>query len=225
MRSWLLPAAVVACSLAGTGAANAVDSQASGEPVAAPPAASYVNWGGLHIGVQAGGLWGTAHEDLVDDTIRPTGAFGGGNFGYDFALRNNWLFGIEADANLSNAGASGTQPFILSTIGYDLKLDYFGTVRGRLGYAVGNNVIYGTGGWAWGQGTRSLPVLSFSDDQFLSGWTIGAGIDHMFTPNVIGRLQYLYTDYGSASYSIVGGETLPVRLTTNTLSLGVNLKF
>jgi outer membrane immunogenic protein len=100
-------------------------------------------------------------------------------------------------------------------------------VRGRIGYAFGSNLIYGTGGWAWGHGVRSATIFgtSGSTSQSLSGWTAGAGIEHAFTPNVIGRLQYLYTDYGTDSYNVFGFGGVPVSLTTSDLSLGINLKF
>ena len=222
-------AAAAAFVLAGYGAANAADLPAPGRPVPAAPAASYVDWGGLHIGLQAGGVWGTANTSfgiVSPDNTSPTGGFGGANIGYDFDLHNNWIIGVEADANFSTASDSGQGIFIGPPYSFEQKLDYFGTLRGRVGYAFGNNLFYGTGGWAWGHGTRSVDAFGFnsSDKQSLSGWTIGAGVEHEFTPNVIGRLQYLYTDYGTTNYTIFN-TSIPVSLTTSTLSLGINLKF
>ena len=177
------------------------------------------------MGLQAGAVWGTANESFFLDNTSPTGGFAGGNIGYDFVLHDNWLLGIEADANFSNASDSGsTTGFLAHT--FEQKLDYFGTLRARIGYAMGSNLFYGTGGWAWGHGTRSVDFgfVNSSDKQSLSGWTIGAGVEHMFTPKVIGRLQYLYTDYGTANYTILG-TPVPVSTTTSTLSMGINLKF
>ena len=223
MKSRMVLAAMAAFGLLGAGAAYAADLPAPMAPMA-PPQVSYGNWGGLHMGLQVGGVWGTANEGIFGDNTSPVGGFAGGNIGYDFTLHNNWILGVEADANFSNASDSGSGGGGFYT--FEQKLDYFGTLRGRIGYAVGSNLFYGTGGWAWGHGTRNVafPFGTFSDKQSLSGWTLGAGVEHEFTPNVIGRMQYLYTDYGTANYNILG-LPVPVSMNTSTLSLGINLKF
>ena len=220
LRLTLVAAAALGIVSADT--ANAADLPEIVQPPAAPAYTPNFDWAGPHMGLQVGGVWGSANTSFGNpDDTSPVGGFAGANIGYDFVLHNNWILGVEADANFSNASDTQAPTFY----SYTQKLDYFGTLRGRIGYAFGSNLIYGTGGWAWGHGARSANIFGFnpSDTQSLSGWTIGAGIEHEFTPNVIGRLQYLYTDYGTANYNM--GPTVPVSLTTSTLSMGINLKF
>jgi outer membrane immunogenic protein len=225
MSSRLIAAAAAAFGMVGTMAAQAADLPTAQAPMAkADIYAPVSSWAGLHVGLQGGYAWGSAPDGSVfHNNTSPAGIFGGANIGYDFDLTNNWIFGVEADANIGDIKDSMVPIFGPSSI--EQKLDYFGTVRGRLGYAMGSNLLYGTAGWAWGHSVRSgvgLPLAS--DSNSLSGWTVGAGVEHAFTPNVIGRLQYLYTDYGTANYNL-GLGNFPVGLTTSTLSLGVNFKF
>lgn len=222
--------AAAALGILSATAANAADLPEIVQPPATPAYAPNFDWAGAHVGLLVGGVWGTADEGIFGDNTSPTGGFAGANIGYDFTLHNNWILGVEADANFSNASDSSSALFFggPATYTFEQKLDYFGTVRGRLGYAMGSNLFYGTGGWAWGHGTRTVSfpfgIGTFSDKQSLSGWTIGAGVEHVFTPNVIGRLQYLYTDYGTTNFNIAG-TPIPVSITTSTLSMGINLKF
>jgi outer membrane immunogenic protein len=225
MNYRLIAAAAAAFGMVGTMAAQAADLPMA-QP--APKADIYApmpafSWAGFHVGLQGGYAWGSSHESPHNNNTSPAGLFGGANIGYDFDLTNNWIFGVEADANVGDIKDSMAPAFGPSSV--EQKLDYFGTVRGRLGYAMGSNLFYGTAGWAWGHGVRT-PVGGglTADSQSLSGWTAGAGIEHAFTPNLIGRLQYLYTDYGTTNYDLGFGAT-PVSLSTSTLSVGVNFKF
>ena len=143
--------AAAALGIVSAAAANAADLPEIVQPPATPAYTPNFDWAGPHIGLQAGGLWGTANTSFglsSPDNTSPAGGFAGGNIGYDFVVHKNWILGVEADANFSNASDSGSAPFFIGTYSYEQKLDYFGTVRGRIGYAFGSNMIYGTGGWA-----------------------------------------------------------------------------
>ena len=107
------------------------------------------------------------------DTI--AGGFGGGQLGYNFQF-GSLVLGVEADLQGSNIAGSGANAIFNPLAGgccnpdfaclpsysscpggvpggvcagrNDLDVDWFGTVRGRLGYAFGNTLLYGTGGFA-----------------------------------------------------------------------------
>ncbi len=86
-----------------------------------------VNWSGLYFGANGGYGW-------ADNDSSINGGFGGGQIGYNFQ-RGKIVFGAETDirAPVLRGAASAT-------------LDYFGTVRGRVGYAFDRTLVYGTGG-------------------------------------------------------------------------------
>ena len=83
-----------------------------------------------------------------------------------------------------------------------------GSLRARLGLPVGNSLFYATGGLAVGQidasyycssGCGRPRLKSYSTTRV--GWTLGAGIEHAFHgSNWIGRVEYRYTDFGSATH-------------------------
>ena len=115
------------------------------------------------------------------------------------------------------------------------KIDWFGTVRGRVGIlATPKVLLYATGGLAYGEvnssETIATPVPSaFSASKTNVGWTVGVGIEGVISGNWTAKLEYLYVDLGTVS----GSFTLPgtdisyynSRIIDNVLRAGVNYKF
>lgn len=184
---------------------------------------------------------------------------GGGQIGYNFQGNYSgigFVTGIEADiqglagsgSNASRTRAAGYDagPFfnpgsIVSNQSGSSTLNYFGTVRGRLGYIVTPTLlVYGTGGLAyggingnvqntqfWGDNSGVWNVVngsqSYSNTQV--GWTAGGGAEWMFMPNWSAKAEYLYYDLGrvsatvaNTSYSLV--PTDPSGLQSTTTYLG-----
>ena len=89
------------------------------------------------------------------------------------------------------------------------ELPWFGTVRGRLGTAVGGLLFYYTAGFAYGEVetrfTGNFPgsVGTVTFDQNRVGWTLGSGVEADLGGNWTGRLEYLYVDLGKASGNYV----------------------
>jgi len=124
-------------------------------------------------------------------------------------------------------------PTVTVTNSYTDKLEWFGTVRGRLGWAFDRWMPYITGGWAYGHGeingTSTVGALAtaFSTSQNYSGWTIGGGVEWAFANNWSAKAEYLYIDFGD-------GPTVPIttgvnvvsgKMTDNIVRIGVNYKF
>ena len=178
---------------------------------------------------------------------KTSGFIGGGQIGYNWQFYNSFVAGVEADiqgvaasnSNTTAGTAVGAFPFIgaaevlVTGIAASKRLDYIGTVRGRLGWLFTPTLlVYGTGGLAYGGVSVSTGITQFNNDcaQFPGaclapaafssgafsdtrvGWTAGGGLEWMFWPNWSAKVEYLYYDLGNVSYSAgvlaTGGDTL-----------------
>jgi outer membrane immunogenic protein len=169
------------------------------------------------------------------------GVIGGGQIGYNYQFSPNGVLGLEAD--VQGSGERGSSQFSVpfsvtpcfaalsptncfsnlppvngvTVTSYQAKIDWFGTVRGRLGMLVGDQLlIYATGGLAYGEvgvsgnedtsavfsGTSFTPsTTGFSASKTNVGYTIGGGMEgrlaYWLPPNWTWKLEYLYLDLGS----------------------------
>ena len=104
----------------------------------------------------------------------------------------------------------------------------FGSVTGRIGYAAGPALLYAKGGYAWAENQISASAggLVFSESHFRSGWTIGAGLEYLFMPNLSGKVEYMYADYMNATYlSTFAPGGIGLGVTTQTVKAGLNYHF
>lgn len=201
--------AAAAVALAVPSLASAADLRM---PVKAPAivVAETFNWTGFYIGAHGGYGWGGPR----DFNLSYDGGFGGGQIGYNWHMSPNWVFGIEAD--ISGGSISGT----LAGGGASTRIDYFGTVRGRLGYAVNNALIYGTGGFAY---ANNEVTIGGSSARLHTGWTAGGGVEWGITQNWSAKVEYLYARFGSENYFGGGFASGPADL--HTVKFGVNYRF
>lgn len=250
-------ALALVASVALIGSAAAADMPVK-MPVKAPIIIPMYNWTGFYVGLNAGGSWGRQENDLVTvpggavlfaNTDHLNGFIGGGQIGYNWQT-GHWVFGVEADFQGSGQKADGS--FVLAgggancinlcpaglTTTYTDKLDWFGTVRGRVGYAMGatgNWLPYVTGGWAYGHGAISGTTVSgavvtpFSASQDYNGWTLGGGVEWAFADHWSVKGEYLYIDFGNGpTVPVNAAGTLAIvsgRMSDNIARLGINYKF
>lgn len=222
-------------------AANAADLYRTPPPqpsYAAP--APYIapnTWAGFYAGINGGYAWsgsGTAidYSGAVTDLsgrAQPQGGFGGGQIGYNFQS-GSIVYGVETDFQ---GGDISDRVSGVSTgrAGYtsNERVDWFGTVRGRLGYAMGNTLIYGTGGLAYGDlhqhANLGGDVLSNSGTQ--TGWVAGGGIEYKINPAWSLKGEYQYVDLGTAKLTDAANAVTTNSLDTNfhTVRLGLNYHF
>lgn len=209
------------------------------EPVRASTA---YNWTGLYLGGHAGYGWGTGDAQTDGTpTQHPKGWLGGGQIGYNLHLPSNIVIGLEADASLVDASDAKLDG---NTLRLSSEIDYFGTARVRIGYAFDRFLPYLTVGMAWAhaRGGMSCPdgarqgsmcnytgPFSRSDTSTSVGWTVGAGAEYAFADRWSAKLEYLYTDLGTASLTIdvpeVGATTAKVDQTFNVMRFGLNYSF
>jgi outer membrane immunogenic protein len=187
-----------------------------GYPVKAPIAVMVpgTNWNGFYIGAFGGYASGDYRDNTGGDRLDKDGAFGGGLIGYNWQF-SNWVLGIEADIA---GGDISTDNFG----GFRSRMDYFGTVRGRLGYAWSNMLLYGTGGYAYAGNSIRLGSGA-RDEANHSGYAVGGGLEWAFSQNWSAKVEYLYMDFDSERYFGAGG--FDARMDIHTIKAGVNYRF
>lgn len=211
-----------------------ISAHAADMPVKAPyyKAAPEFNWTGFYVGAHAGYGWAKANFDSpippLDDSIRPHGFFGGLQAGYNWQFNPNWVVGLEADVSGASLNDNKFGPGALG-LNFSDKINSFGTVRARLGYTSGMDMLYVTGGWAWirNKAIVSVPGTATSLSDTHNGFAVGGGWEHAITANWTLKAEYLYLDAGHETYTFTPFFGLPYRadLTMHTVRLGVNYKF
>jgi outer membrane immunogenic protein len=236
---------------------------------AAGPVAPMYNWSGWYAGANAG--YGFSSNATTDFTPLDPGAvlrrsfvtpqlsesrngfLGGFQFGVN-QQAGNIVYGLEADLDYGQVKGSSIGPayvvFLPSTIttSTEAKLDWFGTVRGRLGIAAfDRSLIYATGGFAYGRATSSPSIIdenngpctlranfcSFASTQkWKAGWTLGAGWEYAFAAKWSAKIEYLYYDLGTIENTLTpaNGSTgvtfgSSTRINGNIVRVGLNYRF
>jgi outer membrane immunogenic protein len=200
-------AMALAAMTAVSGAAVAADLPRGPSPYYSPaPTASY-NWRGLYVGLNAGYEWGS----ITNNGAEPSGLMGGAQAGYNWQA-GAFVFGPEVDIQASAADDTFAP--------YKFSNPWFGTLRGRVGFALNNILFYGTAGLAYGGITGEIAGLDESKTHV--GWTGGLGAEVGFTPNWSAKVEYLYMDLSDRTYSITGVDN---GLEANMLRFGINYHF
>lgn len=239
VRNFLLAAAI------GFASVTAVQAADFPEPVTDQASVSY-NWSAFNVGVFGGLaagdidnlLTGTdpAGVTVLDATIGQTfgGGFAGGTLGYDHQF-GMIVAGIaadiawsEAEANTSiNVSAPGAFSADAGTV-----MDWFGTIRGRLGFAFDNILVYGTGGYGWAGLTTSVNAPGYSNEweDTYGGFVYGGGIEVGATERISIGAEYLYFDADEgdvATIDLGGGNSLDIDhdLDTHTVKAFAKYRF
>ena len=204
------------------------------EPVYEPVRDHGYNWQGLYLGANAGYGWGSDNASTfvgpttASGSVSPDGWLGGGQIGYN-AQFNALVLGLEADlqgADISDTTALAGGAFTQATT----DIEWFSTLRGRIGYAAGPALLYVTGGWAFADVSTSVSQttgvgsVAMSSDDIKSGYTVGGGVEWAFAPNWSLKTEYLYVDLGEDSFSTPVG-TYTTETDFHTARVGLNYRF
>jgi outer membrane immunogenic protein len=229
-------------ALALTTSAFAADLPNTKEPAPfLPPPPPVFSWTGFYVGINAGLSAGNFNQNEYydggydySDSSRSSGFSGGGQVGFNYQFANNIVIGVEADFQGSTLkGTYYNEGYNGYSAQYGTKLQWWGTARGRIGYAFGNILPYVTGGFAYGHTNTSY---TYSNGSYYSsasfggthgGWTAGAGVEYALTHNLTMKIEYLYTDLGTqySSDPYGYGYTYGTRTQFSTVRAGLNWKF
>lgn len=231
-------------------------------PVA--PVVPVFTWTGFYVGLNAGASWSHGSTGIAApaagwfNTINVNGAWrksednvnftGGAQAGYNYQT-GGLVLGVETDFNYANIeskrdgfGRVVAGPFANEqTFAAKTKVEWFGTVRARLGFTpMERLMVFGTGGLAYG----NVKVSAAETDRFLFngaavvtntwhgskndtrvGWTLGAGAEYALTNNLSLKAEYLYVDLGKQRFSSIYGGPVPALAGTAGARVDHDTKF
>ena len=193
-------------------------------PAPPPPACE---WSGFYLGASAGGQFGHSEDkDLGTDSItayndpdRPWGYHEDG-VAASAQMGFNWqagcfVFGPEVEAGYMDLKGRGVEPGSPGDTFGSSKSDIFTTFRGRVGFAAGCWLIYGTGGAMGVNYTTSVTDneviprtgpdrIDAHREAFDWGYTVGGGVERMF--NAWGhrwsvKVEYLHFNLDDQNFS------------------------
>jgi outer membrane immunogenic protein len=134
-----------------------------------------------------------------DPELNGCGFVGGALAGFNYQI-SDFVLGVEGDY----MWGGNTSENVLDAVNY--SVDGLATLRGRFGWLHADTLFYATAGIGWLNGTMDALVgpmsIPASDSATHTGFVIGGGIEHAFTPNFHGRLEYLYGSFGKENYDL-----------------------
>lgn len=235
MKRFVLAASV----LAAASAANAADMPAKA-PVYKAPLISAYDWTGFYLGVNAGIGASQTTASTPSDPFTGSSALdragagftGGVQGGFNWQFAPHWVAGIEGDIGYLGVNRSSLDWNDAVAVG--IKTDWYGTLRGRFGYANGSTLFYATGGGAFVAVRNNFDDLSSSSNasksEIATGWTAGGGIETALGGNWSAKTEYLYIDAGRQDFSntITGFANIATAHFDNRFHIfryGLNYKF
>lgn len=243
------------------------------KPTPVAPIIPVFTWTGFYAGVNIGGAFdnrsrfttgvGTATEPAFGiarpGSIGPStdGITGGGQIGYNYQFTpgNGFVVGVEADIAATDLNTTQGYGFAGRNNIVNTNLSYLGTVRGRVGYAFDRFLVYGTGGFAYGD---LRTAADFRDPSGLirtyygtrsdteTGYAVGGGVEWAIPTNgflsffnfvnssaVTLKAEYLYYDLGTRNQTVAatgalgfaGAYTQRIKTDGNIVRVGLNYKF
>jgi outer membrane immunogenic protein len=236
MKKFLLTT-VALVALGATVPALAADLPARAPYTKAPAyAAPLYNWTGFYVGGHIGGVFSdnSSFGGLSTGNNGNARFLGGLQGGADYQFHPNWVIGAEAEyswiagnnGSIIFPGAVGGQTFTNSQRG-------LGSVTGRIGYTWGPGLLYVKGGYAFSDNNNSLVngagaavPFALSGNQ-TNGYTVGAGLEYMFTQNWSAKIEYQYYNFGNSSFiapnQLAGLGSF--RTDDHVVKAGVNYRF
>lgn len=193
---------LTAVLLASTSSAFAADILIPPPPPPIVEMRSSIDWSGAYIGAAVG--IASMHSlylpsvgndpELSGDSVTFTGLVGY-NLQYD-----NIVIGVEMDITYANLKAQNRLDEV------ELDIPYIATARAKLGYSLGNTLLYVTGGIGVLEAKMTLTAFDESDRKTHVGYVVGGGIETMLSENLNVRLEYIFGDFGEETYEFTPGN-------------------
>ncbi len=252
--------------VAAAGVAHAADLPARVAPAPYVAPLPVFTWTGAYFGINAGAAFDNREKFTTNSnatvlgggqSFSDSGFSAGGQVGYNYEFQgfggglggpgSGIVVGFEADAMYMDTDKSINVLQNGGTSSFRSGLDFLGTARGRIGYAFNTFLIYGTGGFAYGDvNSRVVSVYNGTTDiqrasGFNTGYTYGGGIEYALPTGsflnffhssaVTLKAEYLHYDLDSSNLqdngqaSTVNLSNYKVKNDGNIARVGLNYKF
>lgn len=156
--------------------------------------------------------------DLNDARGMTLGVSGGYDFRYD-----NFVFGPTADLNYNFA--RGDESSVGGVAGYRPYADWEGSVGGRAGYVWDRTLIYVTGGYAFADMSVENDALGLDESNTLSGWTVGGGLEYLWSDNNSFRLEYNRVEFSEKTFDSLPAGDNKLKFGMDKISIGFVRRF
>jgi outer membrane immunogenic protein len=180
-----------------------------------PPAA--FDWSGPYAGIIAGYSWSkfdTSPTDLPDSrttnwnqSFDVDGALVGAEAGWNHQM-DALVLGIAADASVLGTKGSSLIDLDDRDSYYVGELEWLATLRGKVGFALDNVLLFATGGVALTEAKLAYEDyddgvldIRFEDSDTMFGWVAGGGIEFALAPVSV-KIEYLYADFGNLDFHL-----------------------
>ena len=211
------------------------------------PAQAAGPWTGIYLGGHAGGVWGDVNttktaeggvgfafdSQMIGESLdfSPNGVLGGLQIGYLYQM-SNLVFGIEVAGSVSDFDQSLIDPNDTDNV-RSINSDWNAAATLRAGYAFGQSLAYVKGGYAMAEIESDLVDVvptagTYSTSERHSGWTAGAGFEHMISSDVSLALEYDYYGLGAQDHVATQGAnsvTQDIDATLHTVTARLNWHF
>jgi len=174
----------------------------AGGPVFVPPpiiplAAPIQTWTGPYAGLQLG----FGQGEMVAQSVALSGIVYGAHVGYNYDL-GSIVLSAEADYNLADINGQFDGNAVIKTLAH---------LKARVGYDLGQTMIYGTGGLAYAE----MDLFNASSTYSGKGYFAGLGVDHKIAADWTAGAEYLYhkfEDLGNTGFYDVNLHTVQARV-------------
>jgi len=212
-------AVALACSIA-PALADGMAKGKDGYHHSAAPGCEASKFAGFYAGVHGGmgSLTSTfTPENIISIQKTEDGFAFGGQVGYNW-VRCNAMFGVEADFSFadfdSNSAILGglIGPFA-PTI--RRSTDWIGTLRTKSGIAIGDMMLYVTGGLAFANIETSVDFLGLNItkiDDTRVGWVAGVGTEYAWSDRVRITGEVMYYDFGTDNAGLNPALGIPLNV-------------
>jgi outer membrane immunogenic protein len=192
------------------------------------------NWTGFYLGIQGSYNVGSSDWDFPDAPSHTDhilkGGMGGLLVGYNYQTPINVVVGIETDINYGRITGSSTCPG--SSFSCNSEVDWAGSTRARVGYAINRFLPYIAVGVAYihaelrGDTIATGTEFTNTKNNYF-GWTPSIGLEFAITKNLLARAEYAYYYFGKNSVvlSPPDGETVDNKITFQGFKFGLSWKF